>query len=111
MSGTSTKDGGFGAARLGMRLLAAVAEEQQPGPDTAADDDEQAHDRDDQLEFALGRGCGFGAFARAFRLFVVRHRSARSGLFRKNELDAARQAHDAIQMPPAHTRSPEATLR
>jgi len=78
-----------------MRFLAVMAEEQEPGRRTAADDEQHAHHRDHQLELALRRGCAL-RLRRAFRLFVVSHRPVRS---EENQRDAAGQAVTRYKCP------------
>src|SRR5712672_1213291 len=54
-----------------VRFFTVTAKEHEPGHSAAAEDDEQTHRGDDQLELALGSDVGF---RRAFCLIGVRHR-------------------------------------
>ena len=87
MSGTSTKDGGFGGGAFGVHLLAVMTEEKEPGR-AAADDGEHADRGDDQLEFALWRGGAASAAPPSACSLSAIARPPGS----RNELVAARQA-------------------
>lgn len=112
MSGTSTKTGGFGGGNLGVMLVFAMSEEQEPGRGTAAEQDQRADDDQDQLELAFG-GSGFRAFdgCAAFR-FVLCHDRPGSLISKKaRKSEASWQTVTRYKCPSAKRSSYLQTLR
>src|SRR5882757_5684621 len=89
--------------RFGMLLFVVMAEEKKPGRSADPEETEQADGRDDVFELALGGGCGRGAVRRSAFLFVLSHGPS----IRFHDRARCRQTglNDAIQRPPAHSRS------